>query len=112
MTDLTEYRALAAAARADTSDGLTAREQLPDIVEALCDMLDAADAQWTYRRTAPDGTTTEGKPMTRDALPLIIEALYAHQERDPGEQGCRYSAVRQSLGPWIEVPVDAEVGDE
>jgi len=35
MTDLAEYRALAATARADTSDGLLAREKLPDVVDAL-----------------------------------------------------------------------------
>lgn len=108
MIDLTEARALAERARADTSDGLTAREQLPDLVEALCEALDGTGTEWTYRRTAPDGSTTDGLPMAREALPLIIESLYAHQQRDPGELGCRYSVVRRSFGPWTDAPVDAE----
>jgi hypothetical protein len=108
VIDLAEYRALAAAARAETSDGLVARERLAGIVEALCDALDAADTEWSYRRTAPDGSTLDGLPMTKAALPLVIEGLYAHQEREPSEQGCRYSVVRRVLGPWVEVSVDAE----
>jgi len=40
VIDLAEARALAAAARADTTDGLTAREKLPDVVDALLGMLD------------------------------------------------------------------------
>jgi hypothetical protein len=40
MTDLTRYRALAAAARAETSDGLTARERPASIVEELCDQVE------------------------------------------------------------------------
>jgi hypothetical protein len=35
MIDLREARALAEAARADTSEGLEAREKLPDVVDAL-----------------------------------------------------------------------------
>lgn len=39
MIDPTKARALAEAARADTSDGLTAREALPDLVDELADLL-------------------------------------------------------------------------
>jgi hypothetical protein len=42
VTDLTQYRALAAAARAETGDGLTAREQLSDIVDELAGLLEHA----------------------------------------------------------------------
>jgi hypothetical protein len=40
VTDVTQYRALAAAARADTSDGLVAREKLASIVEELADAVE------------------------------------------------------------------------
>lgn len=40
MIDLNEVRALAEAARADTTDGLTARERLADVVDGLCDALE------------------------------------------------------------------------
>lgn len=39
---LAGYRALATAARNDTGDGLTAREPLPAIVDALCDEVERA----------------------------------------------------------------------
>lgn len=42
MTGLTQYRALAAAARAETLEGLTAQAQLADIVEALCGAVETA----------------------------------------------------------------------
>lgn len=42
MIDLTECRALAEAARADTSDGLVAREALSGVVDQLADLLDRA----------------------------------------------------------------------
>jgi hypothetical protein len=42
VTDLTQARALAAAARAETLQGLTAQARLADVVEALCDALEAA----------------------------------------------------------------------
>lgn len=45
MIDTARARALAAAARADTTDGLTAREQLAQVVEELCDGLDKACAR-------------------------------------------------------------------
>jgi hypothetical protein len=40
VTGLAQYRALAAAARAETLEGLTAQAQLADVVEALCDAVE------------------------------------------------------------------------
>lgn len=55
MIDLTEYRALAAAARADTSDGLEAREMLPGVVDRLShDLLKAQARGDHWKRVAAE----------------------------------------------------------
>jgi hypothetical protein len=53
VTDLTQHRALAAAARAETSDGLEALERMPDIVEELAGLLEHAD-EFVFRADLSD----------------------------------------------------------
>lgn len=105
MIDLTEARALAAAARADTSDGLEAREKLADVVDALAAGIEAMSdpnepqrGQWATRMRHPDGTE---------------EVTFPVDEWLAGKRAAEYPTMHTALlrrtvtfGPWIEVTDD------
>ena len=107
MIDLDEVRALAEAARADTSDGLAAREKLADVVDELLDMLGRPETTWGAQWLAGTGGVLP-RDDERDArefianLPQNVRHLWRVVSR------IEYRHVE----PWFEVPVGAEARDE
>ncbi len=105
MIDLTAARALAEAAREDTSDGLVAREKLADVVDALTAEIEAMSdpnepqrGQWATRMRYPDGTEEITSPV---------------DEWLAGKRATEYPKMHVALlrrtvtfGPWIEVTDD------
>ena len=95
MIDLHAARALAEAARADTSDALTAREQLADVVVHLLDMLGAPSTEWaaSYRTDLGSGVIPrDGEQDAREfiaSLPdhargywrVVARSVYRHETR-------------------------------
>lgn len=94
MTDLTAYRALAERARADTSDGLEARELLADAVDELADEIDrlrlGGDTWYEWSATMLDRPVLA---RTRTASPWLSL---------PWPMPVWRRAV--TTGPWTEVP--------
>jgi len=114
MTDLAEYRALAAAARADTSDGLEAREKLPDVVDALAGLVDELRAvvgqpttAWAARWRDGDNWGVEWRDDEQDAREFVA--------RMPADARLSWSVVSRTLyrhgTPWVEVPTGEEADD-
>lgn len=64
MIDLEQYRALAAAARADTSDGLEARERLCDVAGCEKKHLALGLCSRHYRRLRETGSTDDPEKLT------------------------------------------------
>lgn len=184
MTDLTQARALAAAARADTSDGLMARERLADVVKDLCDAVEKltpptrgedqrelllaeireTGGEWTGARAARFWSQRFGVQITPERgvqhLQKLQEAGHLVVANPPRGRTFILNGGRQdpprvewatqiatadgsfdagtphseafarnrmrlghpsnvallrrtvTFGPWVEVPVDAEAGDE
>jgi len=102
VTDLTEYRALAAAARADTSDGLVAREKLADVVEALCDMLGKPETEWAAKCRVTPSLDIYPRDDERDAREFIASL--------PGNAQHVWVPVSRTVyrhvGPWVEASDD------
>ena len=117
MIDLAEARALAAVARADTSDGLTAREQLAGVVEAL-----AAEIE----KLTPPAATEDGRQdpprvewgvqlATRDgSFDVSRSGEWLARERMRYGLPTMLALVRRTVtyGPWVEVPADTEARGE
>jgi len=90
---------------ADTSDGLLAREKLPDIVDALLGMLGEPWTEWAALTDKAAGhPVTKPCDDERDAREFV--ALMP-----PGAwvvvRRTRYSHAE----PWVEVPTGTEAGD-
>lgn len=113
MTDLSEARALAAAARADTSDGLLARERLADIVDELAgiveelrDALGRPTTQWAARWRDGGNWGVEWRDDEQDAREFVASM--------PANVRLSWSVVSRTLhrraSPWVEVPAGVEVG--
>ncbi len=100
MIDTARARALAAAALADTTDGLTAREQLPDVVDALLDLIGQPTTVWGARWRSGGTEGVEWRVDEQDAREFIA-AMPA------GVRGS-WSVVRRTLchhgSLWVEVP--------
>lgn|GEM_PF-4013539 len=105
MTDLTEARALAAAARADTSDGLEAREKLPDVVDQLLDLIGEPWTEWAALTDKAAGHPVtkpcDDEQDAREFVALMPPGAWVVVRRT------RYSHAE----PWVEVPTGAEAGD-
>jgi len=100
VIDTARARALAAAARADTTDGLEAREQLPDVVDALLDLLGPPSIEWAAVHRAADGSAVD-KPCDDEADAREFVALMP--------AGAWVVAHRvHHVGKWVEVPIGAE----
>lgn len=120
MIDLNEVRALADAARADTSDGLVAREKLPDTVDALLGMLDDSAMHERLRLIAlimcgldgyADACEDEGRhsdaAMVRESV-AEVRALLPGAADPSGikfEWGARFTTV---TGREFTYPADCE----
>lgn len=98
--NLAEARALAAAAREDTSAGLEARERLADVVDALVDRLDAESdlprLEWaTVQRWPSDGHEEICGPSS-ESLARRRFTEYPAMHRALLQRTVTY-------GPWTEV---------
>lgn len=100
MTDLAEYRALAAVARADTSDGLLAREKLPDVVDALLGMLGEPTIAWAARWRDGENWGVEWRDDEQDAREFVASM--------PANARLSWSVVNRTLyrhaSPWVKAP--------
>ena len=114
VIDTAQARALAAAARADTTDGLTAREHLADIVDELAGLVDELSAvvgqptiAWGARWRDGDNWGVEWRDDEQDAREFVA--------RMPADARMSWSVVSRTLhrhaSPWVEVPARAEVRD-
>jgi hypothetical protein len=107
VTDLAKFRALAAAARADTTDGLTAREALPDVVDALLDLIGQPTTVWGARWRRGRNEGVEWRDDEQDAREFVASM--------PADARMSWSVVSRTLchhgSPWVEVPAGAE-GDD
>ncbi len=96
MIDLSEARALAARARENTADGLTALEALPDVVDALLGMLGTPSAEWGARWQTDLGGGVLPRDDEQDArafiasLPVSVQHMWRVVQR----------AVYRHEGPW------------
>lgn len=102
--NLTAARALAAAAREDTSAGLEAREKLADIVDQLAGALDGflgagsacTKVQWATRTRDVGGQEEDGDPVS--------EKLATHRfDTYPFHVALLARAVTTFERPWVEV---------
>lgn len=103
--NLDQARALAAAARENTSAGLEAREQLADLIDQLADALDGflgsgnatTEVQWTTRMRWADG-------RQEDSEFPVGEKLARHRfETYPYHVTLLARAVTTIERPWVEV---------
>jgi hypothetical protein len=99
---LAGYRALAAAARDDTSDGLTARERLADAVDALLGMLGEPRTEWGAAYSTDQGSGVLPRDDEQDAREFIasIPQNARHYWR------VVHRDVYRHEGPWVEVSGD------
>lgn len=114
MIDLAEVRALAAAARADTADGPTARERLADIVDDLAGLVDELRAvvgqpttAWAARWRDGDNWGVEWRDDEQDAREFVASM--------PASVRGSWCVVSRTLyrhaSPWVEVPTGTEATD-
>jgi hypothetical protein len=102
VTDLTQYRALAAAARAETLEGLTAQARLADVVEELCDMLGQPETEWAAKCRVTPSLDIYPRDDEQDArefiasLPANVQHVWVPVSR----------TVYRHAGPWVEANDD------
>lgn len=115
--NLNAARALAAAARDDTTAGLEARERLADLVDQLCAELEAHGEphfEWAVQCQLKGGVHTDYRDDEDDArgfINSVIDSVYLDA------RGRWWLARRQRwsrVGEWERVggDVEAEAGDE